>query len=101
GRAPSGAALGQRGPCEGEHEERVPARPVEQVLDEVEQARVCPLKVFEDEDGRVPLGEPLEEEPPGREEILAIGGSPLREPEQVRESRLEPGALLGIRDVLL
>ncbi len=48
----SGAAL-QLGPREREHEDRVAARPLEQVLDEVEQARVGPLHVLEDEHRRI------------------------------------------------
>ena len=96
-----GPALGQLGPREREHEQRVVARPLEQVLDEVEQAGVGPLEVLEDEHGRPLLGEPLEEEPPGREEILPVGRGPLREPEQVGEPRLEPAPLLRVGDVLL
>ncbi len=46
------------------------------------------------------LGEALEEEPPGREEVLPVGRRPLGQPEQVGEPRLEPAALLGVGDVL-
>ena len=44
-----GPALGQLRPRQREHEQRVVSRPLEQVLDEVEQARVRPLQVLEDE----------------------------------------------------
>ena len=47
------------------------------------------------------LGDPLEEEPPGGEEVLAVGRGPLAEAEQVREPRLDPGALVRVGDVLL
>ena len=71
------------------------------MLDEVEQARVRPLEVLEDEhDGPVP-GETLEEEPPGREEVLALVRRLLSHSEQLREPRLDPRALLGIGQPLV
>ena len=57
----------------------VPA-PVEQVLDELDEPRVGPVDVLEDQHQRALLGEPLEEAPPGREEILAVGRGPLVRP---------------------
>ena len=99
--SPGGALVGQLRTGEHEHEERVRARPLEQVLQEVEQAAVGPLHVLEYEDrGRV-LGEPLEEDAPGGEEVLLVSGRALLEPEQVREPRLDPGSLLRIREMLL
>jgi hypothetical protein len=74
--------------------------PLQQVLEEVEQARVRPLHVLEDEHRRRLLGEPLEQDPPGREKVLLIAGHALLHTEQVREPRLDPGALLGIGNVL-
>ena len=47
--APRGPLLGEIGPREREYEERRVPRPLEQVLDEVEQARVGPLHVLERE----------------------------------------------------
>ncbi len=76
-------------------------RPLEQVLDEVEQSSVRPVQVLEDQHDRPLLGEALEEEPPGREEVLPVGGGSLGQAEQVREPRLEPGPLLLVGDVLL
>src|SRR5439155_11499498 len=92
--------LEQVRPGERRHEQRVVARPVEQVLDEVEQARVCPLHVLENEDGRVCLGEPLEEDAPRGEQILAIACLALREAEEMRETRLDERALLPVEEVL-
>ena len=61
-----------------------------QILDEVEQARVRPLHVLEDEDGRVRAREPLEEQPLAREQVVAlVRGGLLRDPEQAIE--LAPG----------
>ena len=48
------------------------------MVDEVEQAVVCPVEVLEDEDERVLLGERFEEPPPGRERLgLAVGADVL------------------------
>ena len=47
-------------------------RPVEQLLDEVEQSVVGPLHVLEEEDDRVVLGEPFEEQAPAGEQVLAL-----------------------------
>ena len=52
-----------------DHENRNPACPVDEVVDEVEQALVGPVQVFEDEHERPLLGERLEEAPPGRERL--------------------------------
>ena len=89
------------GRASDEHEERMAARPLEQVLEEVEQARVGPLHVLEDEDRRRLLGQPLEEDPPGREEVLLVAGGPSSRPEQVGEARLDPAPLLRVGHVHL
>ena len=87
--APVRPLVEELGTREDEHEERARLRPLEQVLDEVEQARVGPLHVLEHEDGRVRVREPLEEEPPGGEEVVAlVRGLLLGDPEQAREHRL-------------
>ncbi len=99
--AEAGPPLGELRSRERQHEERVVARPLEQVLDEVEEGRVGPLQVLEDEHDGALLGEPLEEEPPGGEEILPVAGRVLGEAEQVGESRLEPASLGFIPDALL
>jgi hypothetical protein len=98
--APGRVLVGDLGPRERDDEQRMRARPFEQVLDELGQRRVGPLEILEDEHGRRDGREPLEEEPPGGEEVLAIRGRPLGEPEQVREPRLEPASLLRVVDVL-
>ena len=100
-RAPARVPFGELRPREREDEQRVVPRPVEQVVDEVQQRRVRPLEIFEDEHRRALLREPLEEEAPGRKEVVTVGGAALFEPEQLREPRLDPGALLGVGEVLL
>ena len=100
-RAPRRPALGELGPREGDHEDRMVPRRLEQVLDEVEQARVGPLHVLEREDCRVRLGEPLEEEPPRAEELLTLARLVIAEPEQLREPRLDERAIVGVEQMLV
>ena len=99
--APGRATLDQLRPRKGDDEERMVPRPVEQVLDEVEQPRVGPLHVLEGEHGRVGLGQPLEEEPPGAEQLLLVARLMIGEAEQVSETRLDEGPLLRVEDVLV
>ena len=77
------------------------ARPVQEVVDEVEQGCVRPLEVLEDEHGRVLLRKPFEEEAPGGEEILAVRGNLLVETKQLREPRFDPGALVSVEQMPL
>ena len=87
------------GQCD--HVQRRVARPFEQVLHEVEQARIRPLHVLEREHGGVDVCEPLEEKPPGSEQLLLVPRLLLDQPEQLRDPRLDEPPLLGIGDVLL
>ena len=77
------------------------ARPVEQVLDEVEQPRIGPLQVLEEQYGRVLLRESLEEDPPRRKQVRSVRGFVVADPEGMREPRCEPRALFGIGHVLV
>ena len=63
-------------------------------------AVVGPVEVLEDEDGGPLLGHPLEEEPPGGEEVLPVGAVALLSPSRWCEPRLDPRPLLGVGDVL-
>ena len=100
-RAPGRAPLEQVRAGQGDHVQRRVPRPLEEVLDEVEQALVRPLHVLEGEDGRVDVGETLEEKPPGREQVLLVAQLVLREPEQLRQAGLDEAPLVGHGDVLL
>ena len=95
-RAPGRAPLGQLRARERQDEDRVGARPVEQILDEVEQPVVGPLQVLEQEDDRLARRHPLEEDPPGGEEILFVRCAPLGDAEEMREAGLEEAPLLGV-----
>ena len=106
GRAPraareAGVTVGDLGPRERDDEDRVVPAPVEQVLDERDQTLVGPVDVLEDHRERAPLGEPLEEAAPRREQILAVRRRPVGQPEEVEEARLDPGPLIRVLDVEL
>src|SRR5205085_408035 len=91
-RAPTRPLPGELRPGEGEHEQRMPARPVEQVFEKVEQPTVRPLQILEDENRRRVLCQALEEDAPRREEVLLVTGNALLEPEQMGKPRFDPGA---------
>jgi hypothetical protein len=58
------------------------------------------VHVLEDEDGRRLVGEALEEDAPGREEVLLIARRRRIERKEMREARLDPLALVVVGDVL-
>ena len=70
-------------------------RPLEEVVDEVEQARVGEVEVLEDQDDRGGRRQPLEERPPGPEELLRP--DPGLDAEQGQQGRLDPAPLLRVR----
>ena len=80
-------------------EDRMVASPIEQILDERDEALVGPVDVLEHHHERPLLGEPLEEAPPGGEEILAVGRGPVAEAEQLEQPRLDPVTLVLVADV--
>ena len=68
--------------------DRPVARPIEDVVDEVEHAVVGPLQVLEDEDDDAALRDALEEHAPCGEQRLPVGplvGVTGLEPEQLQE----------------
>src|SRR5512132_3978570 len=75
--APPRTTREQLRPGSGDDEEGDGARPVDQVVGEVEQTVVCPVEVFEYEHERVELGQALEEPPPGGEALGAAIRSQL------------------------
>ena len=98
-RAPGRAPLEQLGARQRDDVEGVVSRPFEQVFDEVEQGAVRPLHVLEGEHGRVLVRQALEEEPPGREEVLPVACLVLAQPQQLSQSRLDIAPLLLVEDV--
>ena len=77
--SPAWSALDQLRPGEGEHEDGIGRRPVEQAVEEVEERRVGPLQVLDHHHDRIALRESLEEHPPPGEEVVArqlgVGGA--------------------------
>ena len=71
-RPPGRPLLQQFRPSQGDYEQRLVARPLQQVLDEVEETRVRPLHVLEGQHRRIRVGQALEEEPPCREQVLSL-----------------------------
>ncbi len=99
--APRWSVVEQLGTGEREDEDGVGPRPCRHVLDEVEQARIGPLEVLEDEDDRGSLGDPLEESPPGGEQLVALERGLLGSRQQGGEAWLDPAALGLVADELL
>ena len=71
-----GRRVSSSGRAVHEDEQRHPARPVDQVVDEVEKGVVRPVQVLEDEDERPLVRDRLEEAPPGRERLVASVPAP-------------------------
>ncbi len=97
-RLPRRPPLPQLRPGEREHHDWEVGRPLQQVVDEVEQPAIRPLQVLEHEHHRRVLREPLEEQAPAREQVRAVGIRALLEPQQVREPRLDQPALPLVGD---
>ena len=97
--SPGRTAVQQLRTCGANNENRDAARPVDQVIDEVEQIVVGPVEVVEDQDERVLLGECFEEAPPGSKALgaaIARHVRACREPYQQPEVKLDPFRLRRI-----
>ena len=90
--------FGRPGPGERNDEDRVIARPLEQVRDELEQRRIGPLHVLEDEHDRVALREALEEETPPGEQLGLLEVRTRLERQELGDARPDPRAFLGVFD---
>ena len=78
--APARASLEQLRPRGAEDEQRHPAHPRDQSVDELEQGVVGPVQVFEDEHERPLLGKRLEKPAPGGRALLGAAGVLLGDP---------------------
>ena len=90
--APAGPPLEQLGPRRRDDEQRNVRHPVDELVEEVEQALVGPVDVLDDDDERPLFRETLEEAPPGGERLVAAIASQLcfaREAEERAEVRLD------------
>ncbi len=87
--APAGASREELRARGAHDEERDGRRPVDQVVDEVEQALVGPVEVLEDEHERPLVGETLEEPPPRGESLVpAIAAAEVRAGEADQRSQV-------------
>ena len=98
--APAGPPRQQLRPRGAEDEERDAARPVDEVVDEVEQRVVGPVQVLEDEDERALVGDRLEVAPPGGERLVAAVARRLvrLEPGERTQPPLDPRGSVAIGD---
>src|SRR5207244_8630969 len=97
-RSPAGPAIDDLGTCQTEYEDRLVTAPIQQMLDEVEELRIGPLEVLEDEHDRAALCDPFDEPSPRSEQVVARCGGPILQAEQLGESPLDPAPLLHIAD---
>ena len=68
---------------------------------ELEEWGVGPVEVFDDDDRRPVRGDRFDEPPPGRKRLFARLGLAGIDSEQREEARLEPAALVHIRERLV
>ena len=96
--APTGPSREQFRTRRRDDEGRHAARPVREVVDEVEHAVVCEVEILEDEHERPLLGERLQEAAPRRKRLVApIGADPVcLQADEWTEVALEP---VGVRAV--
>ena len=91
--APVGPALEELRPRRRDDEDRHARRPVDQMVDEVQEPVVGPVEILEDEDQRMLLREVLEEVAPRRERLSARVCARRRiaaEPDERTQVRAEP-----------
>ena len=102
--APAGPALEELGPRRRDDEQRDVGHPVDELVEEVEEALVRPVDVLDDEDERTLLGETLEEAAPGGERLVAAIAAELRfagEAEEREEMRLDARLVAGAGERVL
>ncbi len=92
-RKPSG---GRVGADQAQHEQWVGPGPLHQIGDELEQRGVRPLHVLERHQHRALLGQALEKQTPGCEEILLVGSGALLQADQVGQAGKDESPVLRI-----
>ena len=71
------------------------------MIDEVEQRRVRPVQVLEDQQDGGPVRDPLEEPAPRREELDALERDVRARVEERRQARLDPAPVHFVRHELV
>jgi hypothetical protein len=87
------------GAGQSQDEDRVGARPLQQVVDELQERSFGPLAVLKGHDHRAVLGHPLEEQAPPGEQVLLLPDRSFLQAQEVRQAGLHPPPFLGIRYV--
>ena len=99
-RAPRLAPFEELGSGQGDDQDRVLARPRDQLLDEVDESAVCPLHVLEHQDRGMAGGrDTLEERAPGPEQLATFVGPGL-ETEQGPDSGFHAPLFIGLGNEL-
>jgi len=88
--APARTALGDLRPRQREHQDRAVSRPLEEVLDEVEQAAVRPLQFLENKHRELVSSDALEEHPPRGKQVARLARYLTVDPQKLRESGFHP-----------
>ena len=88
--APARTSLGHLGARQRQHQDLAVARPLQQVLDEVEQAGVSPLQVLEDQNCELVGREALEEDAPRRVQVARVARRLAFEAQQLGEAQVHP-----------
>ena len=89
------------GAGQGQNEDGVGARPLQQVVDELQERSVGPLAVLECHDHRAVLGHPLEEQPPPGEQVLLLSDLSFLQAQEVGQAGLHPPPFRGVRYITL
>ena len=82
---------------DGDDQDRDATAPFDEVVDEVERAGIGPVEVLEHEHDRALGGDPLEERPPRREQLLARHLGRRVDTQQDEERGLDPAPLRFVR----
>src|SRR5207253_8415706 len=86
---PPGMTLVELGPRRTDEEDRHAARPVDEMLEELDQRRVGPVQILEHEDQRTLFSDPLEESQPRCIRLFLVGATRVACPDARRVVRRE------------
>ena len=92
---PVGALVEELRPGQRHDEDRDVPAPLHHVVDEIDKPAVGVVEVLEDHRHRALRGEPLEERPPGAEELLRRDAG--LQAEECQQGGLDPTPLVGVR----
>ena len=100
-REPEAPPVGALRSRQHEQEDGVVSRPLEQVIEKIDHARIGPLQVLDHHHNRQVLGQALEEQAPAREELFSREHLGCGEPEKLAEARRDEFTVGGVCDPAL